>query len=166
MKTHKPLAVIALSLAMLSGTCLAQSSTTYTTNKSSFPTIRPSTRGDCDPTGNAACVIEVRVTGTCADPQADLVPKPDFLYLKKKGARQFVWRVMDSPGWEFAEKEGIKVYQDPDGQVASSLRLAEPKEWLLVHKAAKNHYPLGYQITLVNGPKKCVLDPGLITDWP
>jgi hypothetical protein len=166
----------ALAIAAFTAACAAQApkpegatrtaqATNYTINRSSFSTIQAITRGDCKPVGNAACFIEVRVLNKCADANSDLVPKPYFVYLQVHGARAFHWEIKDSPGWQFHATDGIKFYSDPGNQIISSQRLGDPAKWLMAHKGEINHYHLGYQITLVNGSQKCVLDPGVVTDW-
>jgi hypothetical protein len=138
----------------------------YVIDSTSYPLIRPITRGDCTPSPNAPCIIEVRVKNDCANADADLVPMPDYMHLKRPGRRNFEWQVLDSPGWTFDSSGGIVTYQDPDGQVLSNGRHPQdPTKWVLEHKAEKNKYQLSYQIKLVNAGRECILDPGLVTDW-
>lgn len=112
---------------------------------------------ECVNTGAAACLVTVKVGANCA-----VTLSPEALFIRRKGAGAIVWRI-DTAGWSFAERDGIKFKGDAK-EFDAGERVA-PRIWKVRNKGEY----LGvwrYGVTVVDGKgKPCVVDPEVVTDW-
>ena len=117
---------------------------------------------ECKNNPGSACLIPITVNERCKEtPQGNVKPDPEYLFIRKKGRVTIVWKI-ETAGWSFDEKEGIK-FKDGQSEITAGERLANDV-WASENKGQTIGL-FKYGIKVTNGSVTCVLDPGVVNDW-